>query len=320
MNAPLSASANASVMTQHRAASVDVDELKRAWHAVQAGEFFMPRRRTRGDRRGATQSLDSRGADTWTPAPGEELMVVLGCAGSSGATTVALAMGLSSVASVRVVECGSVTTSGLAAASTTELGLHADGGWLQGRRDHVLLERATGILPGPHAVPHPISAESLTITDQGKPDHETPSSLTILDAGWEAGQLLAMHSWIAESVRTVEHLVLTTRATAPGIRRLEGVLDLLSGIRDLEGVKVAVIGPRRKRWPRGVEHAGGSGVRRLLDAGNYVEIPEVPALALAGLDSRPIPAEVVDAARRLVPVHQQATATATRSGNRGRKP
>ena len=84
---------------------------------------------------------------------------MLGCAGSSGATTVALAMGLSAVAPVRVVECGSVTTSGLAAASTAELGLHPDGGWLQGRRDHVQLERASEILPGPHTVPHPIPAE-----------------------------------------------------------------------------------------------------------------------------------------------------------------
>ena len=64
--------------------------------------------------------------DTWTPEPWEEALVVLGCAGSSGATTVALAMGLAAIVPVRVVECGSVTTSGLAAASTAELGLHPE--------------------------------------------------------------------------------------------------------------------------------------------------------------------------------------------------
>jgi len=134
---------------------------------------------------------------------------------------------------------------------------------------------------------------------------EVTSCLTILDAGWDAGQLLVTNSWIADTVRTVDHLVLTTRATTPGMRRLEGVLDLLSGTRDMEQVKVAVIGPRRKKWHRGLEHAGGPGVRRVLDAGHYVEIPQNPALAVEGLDSRPLPAEVVDAARRLVPTQIQ---------------
>ena len=242
---------------------------------------------------------------------------MLGCAGSSGATTVALAMGLAATVPVRVVECGSVTTSGLAAASTAELGLHPDGGWLQGRRDHVQLERASEILPGPHTVPHPIPAELLSTMRQ-KHEEAMTSCLTILDAGWEAGQLLSSDSWIAETVRTVDHLVLTTRATTPGMRRLEGVLDLLSGTRDLEQVKVAVIGPRRKKWHRGLEHAGGPGVRRVLDAGNCVEIPEIPALAVAGLDSRPLPAGVVDAARRLLPTQSRTTATApqpTEEGN-----
>lgn len=282
------------------AAPVDVEELKRAWRAVRAGEFRTPQRQTRGDRRDGTRAMD-----TWTPELWEEPLVVLGSAGSSGATTVALAMGLSGMPPVRVVDCGSVTTSGLAAASTAELGLHAGAGWLQGRRDHVLLERASEIHSGPHTVPHPISAELPSTTGQGLQDETMPSCLTILDAGWEAGQLLTTDSWIAETVRTVDHLVLTTRATTPGMRRLEGVLDLLSGTRDLEQIKVAVIGSRRKKWHRGLVHAGGTGVRRVLDAGNCVEIPEVPALAVAGLDSRPLPAGVVDAARRLLPTHEQ---------------
>lgn len=278
-------------------APVDVDELKRAWHAVRAGEFRTPQRQARGHERGEAQVVNA-----WTPDPWEELLVVLGCAGSTGATTVALAMGLSAMAPVRVVECGSVTASGLAAASTAELGLHPDGGWLQGRRDHVLLERASEILRGPHAVPQPIPAQPLSYVGQEK---SVSSCLTILDAGWEAGQLLIAGSWLAETVRAAGYLVLTTRATAPGMRRLEGVLDLLSGSRDLEQVRVAVIGPRRKKWPRGIEHAGGSGVRRVLEAGHCVEIPEIPALATAGLDSRPLPVAVVDAARRLLPTHIQ---------------
>ena len=279
-----------------RATPVDVDELKRAWHAVRAGEFRPPRYVERPDRPG------TRAAHIWTPQPWEEPVVVLGCAGSSGATTVALAMGLSATAPVRVVECGSVSTSDLAAASTAELGLHPDGGWLRGRRDHVQLERASEILPGPHTVAHPIPAKPLSTSER---EEALASCLTILDAGWEAGQLLITESWIAETVRSVDRLVLTTRATTPGMRRLEGVLDLLSGSRDIEQVKVAVIGPRRTKWPRGLDHAGGPGVRRVLDAGNYVEIPEIAALAVAGLDSRPLPPGVVDAASRLLPENRR---------------
>ncbi len=292
MSAPVDTSAG----THHLAAPMDVDELKRAWHAVRAGDFRTANHRSRRDHTGAT--------DTWTPDPREEFVVVLGCAGSSGATTVALAMGLSVTAAVRVVECGPVTTSGLAAASTAELGLHPAGGWLQGRRDHVRLERASEVLPGPPAVPHPTPPD-LSSMRQKHETGEVTSCLTILDAGWDAGQLLVTNSWIADTVRTVDHLVLTTRATTPGMRRLEGVLDLLSGTRDMEQVKVAVIGPRRKKWHRGLEHAGGPGVRRVLDAGHYVEIPQNPALAVEGLDSRPLPAEVVDAARRLLPTQIQ---------------
>ena len=145
----------------------------------------------------------------------------------------------------------------------------------------------------------------LSTTGQEEPHEASTSYLTILDTGWEAGQLLSSDSWIADTVRTVDHLVLTTRATTPGMRRLGGVLDLLSGTRDLGQVKVAVMGPRRKKWNRGLEHAGGSTVRRVLDAGNCVEIPEMAALAVAGLDSRPLPAEVIHAAHRLLPAHQQ---------------
>ena len=287
-------------MTHHPAPPVDVDELKRAWHAVRSGEFHTPPRRALGGRRDGT-----RPTDTWKPEPWEDAVVVLGCSGSSGATTVTLAMGLAATVPVRVVECGSVTTSGLAAASTAELGLHADGGWLLGRRDHVQLERASDILPGPQTVPHPIPAEVLSTHGQEEQEESMTSCLTILDAGWEAGQLLRSDSWIGETVRIVDHLVLTTRATTPGMRRLEGVLDLLSGTRDLAQVKVAVLGPRRKKWHRGLEHASGPGVRQILDAGNCVEIYEVPALAVDGLDSRPLPAGLVDSARQLLPPHQR---------------
>ena len=96
---------------------------------------------------------------------------MIGSAGSVGASTVALAAGLAAAAPVRVIECCSVTASGLAAASTAELGLHPTD-WRQGKRDHVLLERASEVLAGVDKVPLPTDAE-----------HDT--QLTILDIGWE---------------------------------------------------------------------------------------------------------------------------------------
>ena len=62
------------------------------------------------------------------------------CASAYGATTFALALATAANTDARVVECSSATTSGLAAASTAELGAHPSG-WVQGSRGEVLLQR-----------------------------------------------------------------------------------------------------------------------------------------------------------------------------------
>ena len=187
----MNTSVKTSATTHHPAGPVDVDELKRAWHAVQAGEFRTPQRRARGDRRD-----DTRPMDTWTPEPWEEALVVLGCAGSSGATTVALAMGLSAMAPVRVVECGSVTTSGLAAASTAELGLHPEEAGYRGAAI------TSGSNAPARSCPVPTASRTRSRPNcrprvRQQPRRRRRSCLTILDAGWEAGQLLRSDSWIA---------------------------------------------------------------------------------------------------------------------------
>lgn len=268
---------------------VGVDELKRAWHALNAGEFR--------PRPGAGKGPRGRGAaaeDNWSPADGEHTIAVIGSAGSVGASTVALATGLAAAAPVRVIECCSVTASGLAAASTAELGLHPRG-WRQGKRDHVLLERASEVLAGVDEVPAPIEAQNET-------------QLTILDIGWEAGQLLATDCWLAEAVRAADQIVLVTTATVPGMRRAGVATDLLSPWQP-EQIALAVRGPRRKKWPRGLEHAGGPAVRRALVAERCVEIPVDRELAVNGLDSRPVPAPLISAGRRLLEPSQRPTDT-----------
>jgi hypothetical protein len=269
------------VSTQATTRPVAVDELKRAWHAVSSGEFRTGPGAGKGPR-GCGAAAEA----TWSPAAGEHTIAVLGCAGSVGASTIALATGLTATSPVRVVECCSVTASGLAAASTAELGLHPTD-WRQGKRDHVLLERASEVLAGVDEVPLPTETE-----------HE--HQLTILDVGWEAGQLLATDCWLAEAVRTADQVVLVTTATIPGMRRLGVAIDLLSTHWQPEQIALAIRGPRRKKWPRGLEHAGGPTVRRALDADRCLEIPEDRELAVNGLDSRPVPAPLISAARQLL--------------------
>jgi hypothetical protein len=262
-----------SVATTSRPA-VSVDELQRAWAAVQAGDF----RRDPSRAIARTARPTPPAVSEWIPAAGERAVAVLGAAGSVGASTVALAVGLAAPEPVRVVECCSVTVSGMVAASTAELGLH-ESGWRQGRRDHVLIERGSEPLVHVDDVPTP--------TESG---HER--QLTVLDGGWDLAQVLATSCWLGDAIRSADALVVVTTATVPGMRRLEAALELLGDERAL----VAVVGRRRKKWPKGVEHSAGPAARRALDAERCVEIPEDRALAAAGLDSRPLPEPLLTAA------------------------
>lgn len=264
-----------------------LEELKRAWQALDAGHFRNP------TRSGHPQVSVPNGCDIeWVPATGERTVAVFGCGGSVGASTLALGMALNAPNPVRVLECCSATTSGLASAATAELGLNASG-WRQGKRDHVLIERTSDMFTGPIDVPPP------TVSDE---EHQ----LTILDIGWEASQVLGTDCWLADTARGAGHVVLVTTATIPGIRRLESVLAALGhrpedrlGDRLGYQITVAVLGPRRKKWPKGVEQAGGAAIRHVLSGDRFVEVPLDRDLQIRGLDTRPIPTAVLTAAARI---------------------
>jgi hypothetical protein len=267
---------------------VSVDELKRAWQAVQAGDFrHTPRPMSRPVNRAR---LIDEAAESWTPAPGERVVPVLGAAGSVGTSTIALSLALAADVPARVIECCSATASGLAAASTAELGLTA-AGWRHGMRDRVLLERTSGLLASAEQVPEPTPAE-----------HE--DQLTILDVGWDAAHLATATGWLTAAVQIAPVVVVVAAATVPGFRRLEAVLELLEvhTAPAVNRVALAVVGARREKWPRGVEHSGGPAVRYLLTTERVVEIPHDRALSVTGLDSRPIPKPVSAAAARLMPL------------------
>ena len=274
-----------------RRAVVSVDELKRAWIAVAAGRFRAGTGATRDQREPASPPVGKG----WDPGPGERVLPVIGCAGSCGASTMSLALAGAAAQPARVVECSTAGVSGLAAASTAELGRH-ESGWTRGTRDGVLLERASEVLVSIAEVPTP--------SNPGR-----PIGLTVLDVGWEVGQVLATPAWVGEQVRGADLLVLVTTATVPGLRRLEGALDLLAGTNTC----AAVIGPKPKKWPRQVGHSAGPLTRGLEAAGRLVDVPEDRALAIAGLDATPLPPALLTAAATLLRL--LAAAGTTMKGN-----
>ena len=261
-----------------RRAAVSVDELKRAWIAVQAGRF----RTGTGATRDLHQPASPPAGKAWEPGPAERVLPVIGCAGSCGATTISLALAGAAAMPARVVECSSVTASGLAAASTAELGLH-ESGWTRGTRDGILLERASNVLVSVQEVPTP-----------SVPDRNI--ALTVLDVGWEIGQVLATPGWLGGQVRGADLVVLATTATVPGLRHLESALDLLAGT----STCAAVIGPKPKKWPRPVGYSAGPRTRALEAAGRLVDVPADRALAITGLDATPLPASLLHAAATLL--------------------
>jgi hypothetical protein len=250
--------------------------LKRAWLAVRAGQFRCAARP--GPRTGST----SRVAAGWEPAAGERVVPVLGCTGRCGASTLALALATAATPPARVLECCSLTDSGLVAASTAELGVR-EPGWARGTRGEVLIDRASTPLARVEEVPRPSA-----------PDQ--PVRLTVLDVGWEVGQVLDTHTWLAAQIREADRVVLVTTATVPGLRRLETTLGRLTG----GTMCAAVLGPRRGRWPRSVRRSLGPLTRSLDTADRLLELPESRALAVNGVDSAPLPRALLDAAATLL--------------------
>lgn len=260
--------------------AVSVTELQRAWSALQAGQFrSAARQATLGALRPSTRPVTD-----WSPRTGERVLPVLGCAGSCGASTVALALATAGAPASRVVECATVTESGLAAASTAELGRHHSG-WTRGTRGEVLLERASDVLTCVQDVPPP-----------SVPDADL--ALTVLDLGWEVSQVLTSASWVREHVVNADTVILVTTATVPGLRRLEGALDQLSVV----GTRacVAVVGPRRRKWPSAVEHSAGRLTRDLIDDARLVTVAQDRSLAVNGLDAASLPTPLLAAATDLL--------------------
>lgn len=248
-----------------------VAELKRAWRAVEAGLFSDPS--TASD-----PHAREVGAVQWTPQPGERVLPVVGAHGFSGASMLSLALA-TVAAPARVVECAPLGGCGLVAAPTAELGDY-DGFWTRGLRDDVLVERVSGDLRDCGAVP------PLSVVDR-------ISGLTVLDVGWDARVVLASEGWLAAALTSVETVVVTATATVAGLRRVETTLAELDRP---EACRVVLLGPVRRRWPKGLAVTFGPLTRALDRLGCVFTVPAVASLRVVGVDSRPLPAELLAAA------------------------
>lgn len=245
---------------------VGVEVLRAAWRAVEAGQF-----NGATDTSATTPAMLATRLDAWTPAADESVVLVRGCLGSAGTTTVALAMASVWGEPSRLVERCPAWASGLGAAASAELG--TQGAWRRGRRGSVLIERR---VDSEVASPQPLEASTdATVLDGG-----------VLDLSGPSGNVPA---WASD-------VVLVTRATVPGLSRLERALEgNVAG-----NVVVGVVGHAQRRWPRPLRAALGARSRELLEAGRLVDVPLDPGLALLGITPDPLPKAVLAAGGRLL--------------------
>jgi len=297
------------MMTTTHPRPLSVAELQSALHAAWRGEFAEPERGQTPPGRGqAPQTGDSgtEGGGGSAPAvtgraggkraepagpgrgetaalPGAAVLVLAGHAGA-GASTIALLVGEAAATvgtRTRVIECADPTRSGVAAATDAELG--DDGvGWRRGRRGELEVDR-----PSRHV------ADIEDVAAPRQDGHDVAgASLTVVDAGWAAWDILAATSWVTGLLHTAQ-IVLVCRATVPGVRQTEQLLAALPGRQPL----IAAVGPAK--WPGVVSASSGPLLRAARSAGRIVAVPLDRQLDVTGVTASPLPKHLTTAGRTL---------------------
>lgn len=242
--------------------AVSVDELKRAWVAVESGRF-------------RTNAPSRQAFEPWEPA--ERVVAVFGVGGRVGATTVALGIAESAGLPALVVEIGTPHLSGLGAAPSAELG-EDEYGWRHGTREAVRIERSAFPLTDPAQSPIPPATNCV---------------LTVVDVGWEPSSVRAADGWIEETL-SFNDIVLVAPITVPGMRALEAALADLESADD---VWIAAIAPPRKRWPKRVQLAAPPHLALAETRGRLICVPPDRSLAVEGISATPLPHAVLAACR-----------------------
>ncbi|MBC7632603.1 hypothetical protein [Aeromicrobium sp.] len=241
--------------------AVAVDELQRAWAAVEAGQFRGTGPRVR------------KPINDWSPSG--RTVAVIGATGRVGATTVAVAIAEVASAPARVVECGPRHSSGLIATTTAEMGATPTG-WHRGVRGDVLIERLERDVDEPATVPAPDA---------------TDRDLTIIDVSWDLGRVRRADSWLNTLVDAVP-LVIVSIATVSGMRFLDQALRLTDRPDDTWCV---IAGPTIKRWPKSLRAACTQRIDGAVTGGRLSHAPLLSSLAVIGLTPAPLPASLLSA-------------------------
>lgn len=261
-------------------APVGIEELEQAWRAVRAGRFRPDRHRS-GDNSGLVCGPDIISGP---------LVVVAGAHGWSGTSTTALLIADAVTrrgVRARVVDAAAPARSGFAAAAATEYGVDDSGVWRLGSRGGVSLQRLAHPVRRPDGIPVPLPTEEGT--------------LTVVDAGWPITDLLDHlqggegRHWLTALLRSAQ-LVLTARATVPGLRHAEATLQVL----DAPGrrIALALVGPRT--LPRWLMASAGAAVLTVQREGFLVTVPDRPHLSGAGLTPAPLPRQLHPTGDRLL--------------------
>lgn len=250
-------------MTTH-----SVAEVLRAAQSLEAGHFrelHPPLEREPGD----------RGRPAAWPHHGQAVAVA-GARGGVGATTLALAIAEVAGPQARLVDTSRMHASGLASATTAELGV-TETGWRRGTRANLVIERAASDWPTSRHVPVPEPS-----------DH----ALTVVDVGRDILDVASGETWLAGMVESAPLLIVAS-ATVPSLRRLDATLTAL----DRPGpLAVAIVGAPRRRWPRPLAAAITPRIRQIADAGALIVIRPDPDLSWSGISTDPLPASLLRSA------------------------
>ena len=239
----------------------------------------------RGGGRPATTAGPSRGQTAPAAAAlSGRVVLVLAAHAGAGASTVALLIGEAAATAgtrARVIECADPTRSGLAAATDAELG--DDGaGWRRGRRGELEVDRPSRHVADIEDVAPP------------RPDQhdQAEESVTVVDAGWSAWDILPATSWVSSLQHTAQ-LVLVFRVTVPGVRQTEQLLAVLPSRQPL----IAAVGPAK--WPGVVSASCGPLLRAARTNDRVVAVPLDRQLDITGVTASPLPKQLTAAARAL---------------------
>jgi hypothetical protein len=178
----------------------------------------------------------------------------------------------------RLVECCTASASGLAAATTAELGEVGEG-WRRGSRGPLLVDRLAGRVTNLIEIPVPA---------------ECDRPVTVVDCAADPDVLVNSGGWLERLARGLDHLVVVARPSVPGLRRLETAGMVLGSHR----VRPVLLGCSRRDL-RAVEQAAGPWMRSALAADEVAFVPHDPRLAMAGLSPDDLPTAVLAACSNL---------------------